>query len=272
MFGIAAQPRQRRRDLLLRARHLRLGDIESVARLVELRLADGMRREQPGLAVIFALRVVQRVLRRLQLRLALAIGGAHGFNLEARRPQRRLGAVAIGEIDRIVDPEQNLPRLDVLIVVDIDLDDMARDAGRDVQHVGLAVGVVGRNVAARGQIPPAAADHDRERHHEHQDQPRPAPAAARRFFRDGAGTRPAWRRIVAGRGCGAQGFRGRAHDPVSASSAMRAPRSPRLPRMRTNKSNKPSRSRGVRPANASSSSASAIAWNSTIFGRVRAVI
>ena len=76
---------------------------------------------------------------RLRLRLGLDPddGGVLGLDLVPRRVDRELVIAGI-------DPREQLAGLDVLVVDDRDLFDIARNLGRDDREIGMHIGVVGR--------------------------------------------------------------------------------------------------------------------------------
>ncbi len=60
---------------------------------------------------------VRGIVRRLQLGQLLAIGGLERVDLEARAAQLRLGLVDGNLVRLRIDPEQQLPPLDALIIL-----------------------------------------------------------------------------------------------------------------------------------------------------------
>ena len=135
MFGIAAEARQHGGDLLLHARDLLACRGEPIARLIEIGLRGDLAGEQLLLAVEFALLVVERVLRRGQLGLTLAVGRAQALDLETRAGELRLRLLLGGAIGALIEPEQHLAGFHLLIVADIDADDAAGDVGADRRRV-----------------------------------------------------------------------------------------------------------------------------------------
>ena len=100
----------------------------------------------------------------------------------------RLGHVE-GDLKRLrIEPEQDIALADELVLDHLDRDHPAVDVRADRHHVGLDVGVLGRDVAAAHRIP-VQADEPRERRDDHQeerpDQPAPTQAGSRGALRPG---------------------------------------------------------------------------------------
>ena len=81
-----------------------------------------------------------------------------------------------------VEPKQDLPSRDVLIVFDFDRLTHAGNIGRKPDPVGLNISVVGRHVGAALEVEIAANDqHDRQQQKQRPAQPSPAPGSRRRL-------------------------------------------------------------------------------------------
>ena len=85
-------------------------------------------------------RVDQRVLRFNRAHLAVDQG--------LRREHVRLGLVERHFVVAVVDAGEDLPGFDGLVVLNQNLDEVARDLRRDGDGVGLHIGVVGRDMEA----------------------------------------------------------------------------------------------------------------------------
>src|SRR6185312_9797811 len=113
---IATQARQHRGELLLHARHLLTRGGEAVARLVVIGLRGDAAADQLLLPVELALLVVEGILRRGELGLALAVAGAQGLDLQARAGELRLGLLHSGAERTLIEADQSLACRDMLVV------------------------------------------------------------------------------------------------------------------------------------------------------------
>ena len=94
-----------------RAGDLRARLVERVRGAVDLRLRGDARAEQPLLALELALLEGERVLRRAQLRLALAVVRLQRLDLQARRRELRRGLVDGDAERRVVEAKQHVAPL-----------------------------------------------------------------------------------------------------------------------------------------------------------------
>src|SRR4029077_12642547 len=84
--------------------------------------------------------------------------------------QRNLREVALGVVDGDlklprIEAVQDLARIDMLVISDVDLFDDASDVGRDADLVGLDIRVVRRHHLAAGDVPVGAGDqYERQQH------------------------------------------------------------------------------------------------------------
>ncbi|OWK18823.1 hypothetical protein AJ88_02295 [Mesorhizobium amorphae CCBAU 01583] len=140
----------RRRDLGVGTDKRGLGLIEGGLGVVELRLRADMRLQQLRRALLGATGIVGRGLIGGLLRLSLLERGLCSLGLRVYAVERlaqggdlRLslgyGYLVVAGIDR----QQRVAGLDLLVLVHLDLVDIAGNLRRDERHVGLDIGVVG---------------------------------------------------------------------------------------------------------------------------------
>ena len=163
--------------LLDRGRDLLARGLRGEHRLVVLRLRRDALGEQRLLARRLALRVSELVAAGLERRFALAIARSDRGDLGARAGQFGRGFVDGRLIRRGVDPEQDVARLDALVIVDRDRDDGAADIGADRDQPGLEIAIVGRFVAAAAQIEIHDGQHCDDRRQQQQGRPQATPGA-----------------------------------------------------------------------------------------------
>jgi hypothetical protein len=179
--GIAVERRRRRVDRFLRQLHLRIGLLRSKPALVERRrrgeALPGQFRRTGKLAMPY----LGSRLVGFQLRFGGFIGGLQLLDVEPGLGQRRVGLVD-GDPERLgIDLEEHVASLDLLVLFDVHLDDLAGDIRRDRRHRLLHIGVVGLDVASARQPEIGAARRQKQRHAEHQHQAQqPALALLRR--------------------------------------------------------------------------------------------
>ena len=140
--GVSAQRRERAHRLLAGGGGLRLGLVGGVHRLVVLLARDDARVDELFVARRFTRGVVDGFVRGRNPRDLLAVGGLLRIDLKARGGELRLRILERGGERLGVELEQHLAGLDVLVLLHVDLDHTAADAGGNRGAVGLDVGVV----------------------------------------------------------------------------------------------------------------------------------
>jgi hypothetical protein len=156
-LGIAAQACLDACRLLLQAGHRRPCRLEFLAGGIELRLRHELLRRQPLQAAQLACLVPNIAAGALELLLRSSVGGPETLDLVAGDRELRPCAAHRDPVRRVVDLDQQLTRLDPLIGRHRHRQRTAGDLGRDRQHVGLHVGVVGADVAPAAEIEPEVA-------------------------------------------------------------------------------------------------------------------
>jgi len=196
--GIVAELRADLCDLLPGDGDLLRRPVILVARGIQRGFRGHLRLRQLRLAVVFALCEVGVRLRQLLGFDRLAVLRLQAFDLLPLGAERGLGAIERDAEGLFVDAEQYLVLCDMLVVADRDRDDRAGHLGADRDVVRADIGVIGRDVAAAGEIE-EGADGDHQQRHDQEKRLAPAPAARRggrrRGLRLGLGLRLGRRRL-----------------------------------------------------------------------------
>ncbi len=151
LVGASAERREGLGLVLLGGGDAEPGGVGLAAGLVVLGLRDGAGGQELLVARLFARGIGGRALRVLHIDLPGLVAGKLGLELLARVGHLGLAGGDGDVVGGRIQPEQDLPGLDQLAFLDVDLDHPAGDVGRDVDAGGLGIGVVGRFVASAGQ-------------------------------------------------------------------------------------------------------------------------
>ena len=104
------------------------------------------------LAALLGRPIGQIRLRGFQIGFLLVIARLQRGQIVAGMGQLRLGLFQRDPEGLVIQPEQDLPGLHRLVVLDLDLGDAGRDIGADLHHIRLGIGVIGPGVAPAGEI------------------------------------------------------------------------------------------------------------------------